>query len=132
MAYLFLLLMLAAMVFTVVDIIVRDDGQIRFMPKALWLILVILVPLLGVILWFVLGREHVEAAEPVVRMPRPRPRHEPTPSAASMPQAPSRPRDTRSTEQQLADLEREIEEERLRAELRRRQQGGQSTGSSAE
>jgi hypothetical protein len=31
-----------------------------------------------------------------------------------------RPRDARSTEQQLADLEREIEEERLRAELARR------------
>jgi len=31
-------------------------------------------------------------------------------------------RDPRSTEQQLADLEREIEEERLRAEIARRRQ----------
>jgi len=123
MVYVFPLLVLAAMVFAVVDIITRDDGQIRFMPKALWLILVILVPLVGVILWFVLGREHSAGAEPVVRMPRPRPQRPSAPVGPPVPPMP--PRDTRSTEQQLADLEREIEEERLRAELRRRQ-GGQS------
>lgn len=118
MAYLFPLLVLAAMVFAVVDIITRDESQIKHMPKALWLIVVILVPLVGVILWFVLGREYPEHAE---RAPR-RPRIPRAQSAVPSP-APAPRRDTRTTEQQLADLEREIEEERLRAELRRRQQG---------
>ncbi|MEQ6897419.1 PLD nuclease N-terminal domain-containing protein [Microbacterium sp. KR10-403] len=122
MPYVFSLLVLAAMVFAVVDIITRDDAQIRLMPKALWLILVILVPLVGVILWFVLGREHDAGSEPVVRMPRPQRSQRPS-APATPPAPPLPPRDTRSTEQQLADLEREIEEERLRAELRRRQQG---------
>lgn len=126
MAIVFSLLMLAVTVFAIVDIIVRDDGQIRFMPKALWLILVILVPFVGAILWLVLGRERAERTTPVVRMPQPRaPRAHPPVSAP----LPASPRDTRSTEQQLADLEREIEEERLRAELRRRQQ---ERGQSAE
>ncbi|WEG09983.1 PLD nuclease N-terminal domain-containing protein [Microbacterium horticulturae] len=127
MAYVFPLLVLAAMIFAVVDIIMRDDAQIRFMPKALWLILVILVPLVGVILWFVLGREHVGGSEPVVRMPRPRaPRRAEPPTAPPVPPGPGY--DRRTTEQQLADLEREIEEERLRAELRRRKQGGERSG----
>jgi len=89
MPYVFSLLVLAAMVFAVVDIITRDDAQIRLMPKALWLILVILVPLVGVILWFVLGREHDAGSEPVVRMPRPQ--RSQRPSAPATPPAPPLP-----------------------------------------
>jgi hypothetical protein len=109
MPFVFSLLMLAAMVFAVVDIVLRDDGQIKHMPKLVWLLLVILLPLVGVVLWFAIGREYPE------RAPRAsRPAHR-----AAAP-APAPMHDTRTTEQQLADLEREIEEERLRAELRRR------------
>ena len=113
MSFLLWLLVVAAMVVAVVDIVTRDDSQIKHMPKLMWLILVILLPLVGVVLWFAIGRDHP------ARSPRPQrtsPRARPTPP-------PSRPHDPRSTEQQLADLEREIEEERLRAELRRRQGG---------
>lgn len=125
MAIVFPLLVLAAMVFAVVDIIVRDDALIRFMPKALWLLLVILIPLLGTILWFVLGREYPENSAPAARMARmPRMPRMPRATRTVEPVRPpvARPRDTRTTEQQLADLEREIEEERLRAQLRERQQ----------
>lgn len=107
------LLMLAAMVFAIVDIILRDQSQVKHLPKTMWLILVILLPLLGTILWFAIGREWPE------REVRPRaPQFAPW---ATEPPAPRMPRrEERSTEQQLADLEREIEEERLRAELARR------------
>ncbi len=121
MSFVFPLLVLAATVIAVVDIIVRDDAQIKHMPKALWLLLVILLPLVGVILWFAIGREYAESGPRLPRAPR---RSRPPTPPPMPPQA--RPHDTRSTEQQLADLEREIEEERLRAELRRRQQGDQS------
>jgi hypothetical protein len=117
MPFVFSLLMLAATVFAVVDIVLRDDGQIKHMPKLVWLLLVILLPLVGVVLWFAIGREYPE------RAPRaPRPAHR------DAPPAPAPMRDVRTTEQQLADLEREIEEERLRAELRRRT-GGDETQS---
>jgi len=126
MGFVFPVLVLAAMVFAVVDIILRDESQVRHMPKALWLMLVILVPLVGVVLWFVLGRERSESTGSAVRMPRvPRAARSQPPAQA---QPPLRPRDTRSTEQQLADLEREIEQERLRAAQRRAQQDGQSAG----
>jgi hypothetical protein len=119
MSFVFPLLVLAAMVVAIVDIVTRDDSQIKHMPKFVWLILVILLPLLGVILWFTIGREYPEHVSRAPRAPRPSRRVPPAP-----PSVPSGPYDPRTTEQQLADLEREIEEDRLRAELRRRQQGG--------
>ncbi len=114
MPYIFSLLMLAAMIFALVDIITRDSSQVRHLPKVTWVFIVILLPMLGTILWFALGREYA---------PRSAPTRAPQFAPWATPPAPapeSRPRDLRSTEQQLADLEREIEEERLRAELARR------------
>ena len=109
------LVILAAMIFALVDIITRDSGQVRFMPKTVWVFVVILLPLIGTILWFAIGREY--AGRPAA--PRP-PQFAPWGAQPPAPAAPAR--DPRSTEQQLADLEREIEEERLRAEIARRRQ----------
>ncbi|RYF52638.1 MAG: hypothetical protein EOO27_28100, partial [Comamonadaceae bacterium] len=92
----------------------RDNSQVKHMPKMVWLLLVILIPLLGSILWFAIGREYPERSA----APRP-PQFAPWATEPPAP-APAAPRDHRSTEQQLADLEREIEEDRLRAELARR------------
>lgn len=111
------LLLLAAMVFAIVDIVLRDNAEIKHLPKVAWLFLVILVPLLGTVLWFTLGRDVPQ------RLSRPRPTRVSRPAGVSRPAAPpapSRGRDVRTTEQQLADLEREIEEDRLRAEIARK------------
>jgi len=115
MPFLLSLLVLAAMIFALIDIIRRDEHEVRHLPKMMWLIIVILLPLIGTVLWFTLGRVYPEGG---VRMPRPAAR-------TVAPPAPVARRETRTTEEQLADLEREIEEERLRAELarRRREQG---------
>ncbi|KZE91459.1 PLDc N-terminal domain-containing protein [Microbacterium sp. TNHR37B] len=119
MPYVFSLLVLVGMVFAVVDIILRDEGQVRHLPKIVWLFLVILLPLLGTILWFAIGREYAERQAP--RPPQFAPwASEPAPPATA-------PRDTRTIEQQLADLEREIEEDRLRAEIARRRAQQQGT-----
>lgn len=127
MPFLLSLIVLAATVFAVIDIVTRDESRIRHMPKALWLILVILLPLLGMVLWFTIGREYPErnggTPQPVRRAaPRAASRPSPMPAPSPAPRG-----DTRTTEQQLADLDREIEEERLRAEARRRQAEGGST-----
>lgn len=118
MPYVLSLLVLVAMVFAIVDIVTREEWQVKHMPKMVWLILVILIPLLGTILWFTIGREY-----PARTSSRP-PQFAPW---ATEPPAPSR--DPRSTERQLADLEREIEEERLRAEIARRRAQGESGAS---
>ncbi|MDT0158751.1 PLD nuclease N-terminal domain-containing protein [Microbacterium sp. ARD32] len=123
MGYVISLLVLVLMVFALVDIIRRDDSQVRYMPKFVWLLLVILLPFVGSVLWFGIGREYPEGG---ISLQRPARRQAGYPPHAPAPAAPA---DTRTTEQQLADLEREIEEERLRAEIAKRRNGRPSTGS---
>jgi hypothetical protein len=107
------LIVLGVMIFSLVDIIRRDDSQVKHLPKTMWVIIVILLPIIGTVLWFALGRVYPDDGP---RMPRP--------STRTMP-APVR-REERTTEQQLADLEREIEEDRLRRELDRRRRDQRS------
>lgn len=114
MGYLISLLVVALMVFALVDIIRRDDSQVKYMPKFVWLLLVILLPFIGSVLWFGIGREYPEGG---VRFERPVRRDSARPP---QPAAPSLPVDTRTTEQQIADLDREIEEWRLRQEIEKR------------
>jgi cytochrome c-type biogenesis protein CcmH/NrfG len=121
------LILLTVFVAALVDIILRRDDQVRYLPKLAWVLIVILLPLIGSVLWFTVGREY---------QPRPsRPRtvgmpaqHRPWAPAPSAP-APS----ADSTEAQLAALEREIEEadrartiRRLEEELRRRNDAGET------
>lgn len=120
MPFLFSLLVIALMVGALVDIIRREDSQVRFLPKMAWIIIVILLPLIGSLLWFAIGREYSEAG---LRIPRMRAAAPPAPSRVEP--MPMRPVDNRSTEEQIADLDREIEEWRLRAEIeKRRREGG--------
>lgn len=123
MSFVFSLLVIALMVGAMVDIIRREDSQVRFLPKLAWLIIVILLPLIGSLLWFAIGREYTEAG---LRIPRMRAAGRPTPRPGPPPVAQPAPRvDTRSTEQQIADLDREIEEWRLRAEIEKRKRDGE-------
>jgi hypothetical protein len=116
------LAVLVIMAVTLFDILSRDPALVR-LPKPLWAIVVILFPLVGSALWFLLGRRTAPksgARAVVVR--------EATLSTQPTPHRdPNRPL---STEEQLAALEREIEEDRrsrhiaeLEAELRRRRAG---------
>lgn len=113
MPFLFTLITIALMVFALVDIIRRDDSQVRFMPKFVWLLLVILLPLIGSVLWFAIGREYPEGGIRLGRQARGE-------AAVHPPVAPAPPVDVRTTEQQIADLDREIEEWRLRQEIEKR------------
>ena len=50
------LLVLVLWVFSVVDVIISDEGAIRHLPKLPWLLLVLFFPLAGSIAWLVAGR----------------------------------------------------------------------------
>ncbi|MFK0403757.1 PLDc N-terminal domain-containing protein [Microbacterium sp. NPDC090225] len=116
MSFLFTIITIALTIGAVIDIVRREDSQVRFLPRFVWLIVVILLPLLGALLWFGLGREYGDAGIAIPRLRR-APRTAPS-AGTTAPPAP--PRDTRTTEQQIADLDREIEEWRLREEIEKR------------
>lgn len=50
----------ALMVFTIVDVTLTDSRRVRGVPKGFWYVIVLL-PIVGPILWFALGKEPVSA-----------------------------------------------------------------------
>ena len=50
------LVVLVLWVFSVIDVIISDEGAIRHLPKLGWLVLVLLFPLVGSVAWLVAGR----------------------------------------------------------------------------
>lgn len=109
------LVLLAALI----DIITRPDDQVKHLPKLFWVVLVILLPFLGSILWFTVGREWGGSGESTSfgdprRWDRSAAPVKPLPMRVQRPSSMSE----LSTEEQLAALEREAEyyekQERIR------------------
>ncbi len=48
---------LALDVFAIVDIALIEERRVRALNKALWIIIVLLLPIIGAVLWFLVGRE---------------------------------------------------------------------------
>ena len=107
---LFGLLPLLVAVCALIDLITRPDDQVKHLPKLVWILLIVLVPLIGSIVWFCVGHDWDARREPVGPPDR---------SAAYERAAAAVDLRVRSTEQQLADLE---EEERHYAALARMKQ----------
>lgn len=109
---------LALFVASLVDIIRIPDDRVRYLPKMVWILVVILLPFIGSILWWILGREYEQRGARPRRASR----------RAQQPPAVPAPRPGfRTTEQQLEDLEREEYEAKLREEIaRRRSEDGKS------
>ena len=100
-----IILLLAALA----DIITRDSWQVKHLPKTFWIIMVILIPLVGSILWFTIGREWSKPGETVSFG---------DPRRWQTPRAPDRA-PAGSTEQQLAAIDAEIAYYENQAKLRR-------------
>ena len=49
-------LVLALDVFAIVDVILTDRGRVRGVPKVVWVVIILFLPLLGVVLWFLVGK----------------------------------------------------------------------------
>jgi hypothetical protein len=65
-----LLLVLAFMIFTVVDIVLMDRSRVRGLPKPAWIVLAILLPVVGGVLWLAVGRVRArDAGRPALRGP---------------------------------------------------------------
>ena len=112
------LLIFVIMVVALIDAITRRDDQVKHLPKFAWVLFIVFLPLLGSVLWFTLGREWDRSPREAMSFGDPRRWAGSAAPDAARPTA--APRDTRTTAQQMADLEREIEIAALEDELRRR------------
>jgi hypothetical protein len=99
--------LLAVMIFALVDIITSDNWRIRYLPKVAWALLVIFLPLIGSILWFVLGKERQVTV---------------TLGSFGDPRRQEAVRRQPTDEDDLAAIEREIEFHEKQAEIRRLEQ----------
>lgn len=119
------LLTLAVMVIALIDAITRRDDQVKHMPKFVWVFFIVLLPLIGSILWFTIGREYEQRSAPMSFGDPRRWQKDAEPAPAP------RTYDSRSTEQQIADLEREMHLADLEEQVRRRRAEGGGAGSGA-
>ena len=127
---------LLIMIGALVDIITIDSSRAKHLPKFGWIIIVILLPLIGSILWFAIGREYVQVADRG-GFGDPRRREQPASPTMDFGRAARAERmaDGGDTEAQLAALNREIaaheRAERIRhleeeLEAKRREKGSES------
>ena len=61
---------IAATIFTLVDAIRMDPSRVRHLDKVFWVLIVLFVPLIGIALWWTIGREYVPGpSRPVTSRP---------------------------------------------------------------
>jgi hypothetical protein len=60
-------------IYCIFDVITTDDAIVRHLPKLVWLMIVVLIPDIGSLLWLGLGRPRVWARRPPAsgRTPQP-------------------------------------------------------------
>ena len=105
--------LLLLVVGALIDIITKHDGQVKHLPKVVWILLVVFLPLVGSILWFVIGRECIA---PVDRGGFGDPRRREISTSRRVEYGGRR---ARTTEEELAELEREIGFHSEQARIRR-------------
>jgi hypothetical protein len=63
-----IVLLTAITLYGVFDCLTRDRQYIRIMPKWAWALVILLVPIVGVLLWYLFGRSSFEGGQrPVAR-----------------------------------------------------------------
>lgn len=101
---------LALWIFALIDVITADSWKFRYLDKVSWVFIVILLPLIGGILWFVVGRQPTESRDRgTFGDPR---RHQPVIRYQSPED------DAAAVEREIEFHEREARIRRLEAELR--------------
>ena len=58
-------------IYCIYDVITTDDAIVRHLPKLVWLVIVVLVPDIGSLLWLGLGRPRVWTRRPSTTNPMP-------------------------------------------------------------
>lgn len=93
------------MIGALIDIITKNDSAVKHLPKIFWIILVVILPVVGSIIWFLVGHDYSSG-----RITVPAPRVQKSQSSTPI---------VRDTEAELAALEREIEESEKAERIRK-------------
>lgn len=112
------ILVLALWVYCVLDAIATEESRVQNLPKLLWLLLVVFVPLVGSIAWLLLGRPSGMGWRPGDTTPR-QGRSGPHPSEPDRPVFRARGERTPLRETREEAIRRYEEEKRRREEVRR-------------
>jgi hypothetical protein len=48
-------------VFAIVDVILTDARRVRALNKFAWVVIIVLLPIIGAVLWFLLGKERKDS-----------------------------------------------------------------------
>ncbi|MFE3829225.1 PLD nuclease N-terminal domain-containing protein [Streptomyces sp. NPDC059092] len=59
---LMILVPLALSIYAFIDCITTEEKEVKYLPKPVWAILVLLFPLVGSVAWLIVGRERTAAA----------------------------------------------------------------------
>lgn len=54
----------AVTIFALIDLMRIDEARVRALPRPLWVATIVLLPLIGAILWFTLGRDRGDGRRP--------------------------------------------------------------------
>ena len=104
------------LVYCVLNVITTPEGEVRNLPKLLWLLLVVVLPLVGGIAWLVAGRPQGPARSVPYKGNAGAPPRRDRPGRAQ----PSRPDDDeaflRGLRERAAEQRRDAERQRRRAE----------------
>ena len=121
------ILLLTLWVYVIIDIISSEETAVRNLPKIVWLVLVVLVPLVGAIAWLAVGRPEGASVRPGGSggSSTYRPRHPPAPRRAAAVGPEDSPEFLRRLDEQRRLREWEDELRRREEELRRDEQGGE-------
>jgi hypothetical protein len=94
-------------IYALIDAILSDQWQVKHLPKVTWVLIIIFLPFVGSILWFVVGKERDARYSPAPQGTFGDPRRHEDLFPAS------------STEHELAELDREIAAHERDARIRR-------------
>jgi hypothetical protein len=120
----FSILLVAFMIFALVDVITRDSSRIRYLGKLGWVIVIVLLPLIGSALYFVIGRERDERAETLsFGDPARAEARRYDPSRTSRASAEFTADDERAIEEEIAFHEKQAEIRRLEADIKAKREG---------
>ena len=112
---LYLLLIVGALV----TVITADEGSVRHLPKMVWVLLIVFLPLIGSIVWFAVGKDWSAGRAEVVSFGDPRRQDAVRERTVS-----STPEDDEAAiEAEIRFHEKQAEIRRLEAEVARKRQG---------